>query len=118
MLQFDIKAAQTVKVDRISKDRSKIKKNMEITFNATKSKEYINEKLKTNTTGDQGKFEVKKDADVTETSIKVEYTNAKALKPGTDNKAIIDTFTLNLDDNYMISKGKDKSIPLERQKAQ
>jgi hypothetical protein len=78
----------------------------------------VNSKLLNSTSGDQGKYEVKNDADVTENSVKVEYTNAKILKPGTDAKAITDKITLSLDGDYMVKKGKDKSIPLERQKAQ
>ncbi|MEI8009144.1 MAG: hypothetical protein WCI00_07405 [bacterium] len=107
-----------MKIDRISKDRSKITKDITIDFNAAKSKEYINSKLSETTTGDQGKYEVKNDTDVTESNVKVQYTNDKILKPNEKNEAIMDNITLSLDANYMINKGKDQSIPLERQKAQ
>lgn len=113
LLKRDIKEWQSTKVDRVSKE--KITKDISLVFDGNKSKEYINQKLKTTTTGDQGAYEVKNDADVTEGNIKLTYTNTKILKP-VEGKEIIDTITVSLDSEYMISKGKDKNIPNERQK--
>ena len=118
LLKWDIKEAKSVKIDRVSKDRSKITKDITIDFNAAKSKDYINSKLSGTTSGDQGKYEVKNDADVKESNVKVQYTNDKILKPNEKNEAIMDNINLSLDSDYMINKGKDQSIPLERQKSQ
>lgn len=116
LLKRNIKEGQTVKIDRKEKDRSKIKKDVSIEFNPTESKKYINEKLKTTTSGDQWAYEVKNDADVTESTIKVEYTNPKILKPANPGEKVIDNITIGLDSEYLMNKGKNNNVPSERQK--
>ena len=116
LLKWNIKEGQSVKIDRVSEDRSIIKKDLTLEFNAAESKKYINSKLLSTTTGDQGKYEVKNDTDITESTIHVEYTNSKIIKPANDGKAISDQIIISLDSEYMINKWKDTSIPLERQK--
>ena len=115
LLKWDIQETNlSVKIDKIKTTPET--KDITVKLNATKSKEYVNTKLKAATIAGQWTYEVKEDADITEGSIKAIYKNATAIET-TDGKEALDELTITLDkDNFLFTTGMEGNIPLTRQK--
>lgn len=114
LLKRDQTATLSSKIDRVKQTPET--KEISLQLNAEQSKLYINQKLAESTTGDQGVYEVKSAADITDKNIKLIYKND--ILQTIDEQPVEDEITLSLDKDFMISKKQEQNVPITRQKSQ